>query len=85
MRALSYSKNSPHTGRHSGHEEAPWHDRAEYQQDMGHMWLGFSQELIESYLNDAGFDAARFVMLPPAPEAKGPNLFAMSATKKERS
>lgn len=59
------------------------HDRLEYQQEMGHLWLGFSQDLIEGYLKDAGFDQARFVMLPPAPEAKGPNLFAVSATKKE--
>lgn len=60
------------------------HDRVEYQKDMGHMWLGFSRDLIENYLMDAGFEAARFVELPPAPEAKGPNLFAVSATKKER-
>lgn len=60
------------------------HDRVEYQKDMGHLWMGFSQELIEGYLRDAGFEGARFVMLPPAPEAKGPNLFAVSATKKEK-
>ena len=60
------------------------HNRTEYQQDMGHMWLGFSQELIRSILDDAGFGEMRFVALPPAPDAKGPNLFAVSASKKER-
>jgi ArsR family transcriptional regulator len=58
------------------------HDRTEYQQEMGHMWMGFSKELIEGFLEEAGFGTARFVALPPAAEAKGPNLFAVSAAKK---
>jgi SAM-dependent methyltransferase len=60
------------------------HDRAEYRQDMGHVWLGFPEETIKEHVTEAGFEAARFVMLPPDPEAKGPNLFAVSAIKKER-
>ena len=59
------------------------HDRIEYQQDMGHVWLGFSEELMQEFLIEAGFGAVRFRQLPPSPEAKGPNLFVVSATKKE--
>ncbi len=55
------------------------HDRAEYRLDKGHVWLGFSEDEIEEYLLAAGFDSVRFQNLPPAPEAKGPNLFAVSA------
>jgi ubiquinone/menaquinone biosynthesis C-methylase UbiE/DNA-binding transcriptional ArsR family regulator len=55
------------------------HDRAEYRMERGHVWLGFSEEEINEYLAAAGFGAGRFQALPPAPEAKGPNLFAVSA------
>lgn len=55
------------------------HDRVEYQQDRGHVWLGFSEGDINEFLESAGFDVERFHALPPAPEAKGPNLFAATA------
>jgi len=55
------------------------HDRNEYRMDKGHVWLGFSQEIINDHLEAAGFGTVRFQSLPPAPEAKGPNLFAVSA------
>jgi ArsR family transcriptional regulator len=55
------------------------HDRAEYRMERGHVWLGFSEETMNEYLNTAGFGAGRFQLLPPAPEGKGPNLFAVSA------
>lgn len=58
------------------------HDRTAYQQEMGHLWLGFSEEEMNQLLEDAGFGPARFVVLPPAPEAKGPNLFAVTANKR---
>lgn len=59
------------------------HDREMYRQEMGHSWLGFSEAIMTDYLRDAGFDCPRFTVLPPAPEAKGPNLFAVTADKKE--
>lgn len=59
------------------------HDRVEYRHEMGHAWLGFSEEIMNDYLDDTGFGSVRFCVLPPAPEAKGPNLFAVSADKKE--
>ena len=60
------------------------HDRAEYRMDRGHVWLGFSETEINEYLSAAGFDAGRFQAIPPAPEAKGPNLFAVSANLRSR-
>jgi ArsR family transcriptional regulator len=60
------------------------HDRVQYQQDMGHVWMGFSEEMMNEFLTDAGFEPGRYQVLPPAPEAKGPNLFAVSANLKER-
>jgi ubiquinone/menaquinone biosynthesis C-methylase UbiE/DNA-binding transcriptional ArsR family regulator len=56
------------------------HDRAQYQKEMGHVWLGFSEDVMRGYLTRAGFTAPRFQALPPDPEAKGPNLFAVSAS-----
>jgi ubiquinone/menaquinone biosynthesis C-methylase UbiE/DNA-binding transcriptional ArsR family regulator len=60
------------------------HDRLEYRMERGHVWLGFSEEVIDEYLAAAGFGAGRFQTLPPAPEAKGPNLFAVSANLRSK-
>lgn len=59
------------------------HDRVNYRHEMGHVWLGFSEDAIDEYLKEAGFGNMRFAALTPVPEAKGPNLFAVSATLKE--
>jgi ArsR family transcriptional regulator len=60
------------------------HDRDGYRQQMGHVWLGFSEEHIGRLLADAGFDRVRTVPLPADPRAKGPALFVSTArsTKK---
>lgn len=57
------------------------HDRREYQQQMGHVWLGFEPAVLEDWLSAAGFDTIHVRPLPPAPQAKGPGLFAASARK----
>jgi SAM-dependent methyltransferase len=57
------------------------HDREEYQQQMGHVWLGFSDKQISRFLNGAGFGDVRVRMLPADPDAKGPALFAAIAVK----
>lgn len=57
------------------------HDRAEYQQQMGHVWLGFSERQITRYLRGAGFEGVRIRPLPVDHDAKGPTLFAAIATK----
>jgi ArsR family transcriptional regulator len=58
------------------------HDRVEYQQQMGHVWLGFSEKTIKKYLDTAGFEGASIVSLPADENAKGPSLFVATAFKK---
>jgi SAM-dependent methyltransferase len=58
------------------------HDRREYQQRMGHAWLGFRPTQMGTWLGAAGFDAVRVVPLPAAPDAQGPALFAASARRR---
>ena len=57
------------------------HDREEYQQQMGHVWLGFSESKITRLLGGAGFEHVRVRMLPVDPDAKGPALFAAMGVK----
>ena len=57
------------------------HDREEYRQKMGHVWLGFSDDQMRRLLAQAGFDEIRIHPLPPAADARGPALFAAIATK----
>ena len=57
------------------------HDREEYQQHMGHVWLGFSDTQIGRLLGSAGFGNIRIRPLPMAPDAIGPALFAAVATR----
>ena len=56
------------------------HHHEEYQQQMGHVWLGFSEKQIVKFLTAAGFEDARVRVLPVDPDAKGPALFAAIAT-----
>lgn len=55
------------------------HDRQEYRQQMGHVWLGFTEDHAHRLLEQAGFDDVRVLPLVPAAAAKGPALFAASA------
>jgi ubiquinone/menaquinone biosynthesis C-methylase UbiE len=61
------------------------HDRAEYQQQMGHVWLGFPEAQLRKMLTSAGFDNVRIHTLPIDEDAKGPALFAAAGTKQQRS
>jgi ubiquinone/menaquinone biosynthesis C-methylase UbiE len=54
------------------------HDREEYRQQMGHVWLGFGEHQVRSLLEGAGFDGIRFVPLATTTESKGPALFVAS-------
>ena len=56
------------------------HTRAEYQQQMGHIWLGFDAPTLERWLKDAGFHGMRYTPLPIDPAAAGPALFTAVAT-----
>ncbi len=51
------------------------HDRAEYRQTMGHVWLGFDPAQLRDWSLHAGFRSMRHHALPAAPMAKGPTLF----------
>lgn len=57
------------------------HDRADYRERMGHVWLGFSSNQIEQWLAGAGFTAVRVRALPEDPQAKGPALFVATARR----
>jgi len=57
------------------------HDREEYQQQMGHVWLGFSDKQMSRFLTGAGFGNVRVHALPVDSHAKGPALFAAIATR----
>jgi ArsR family transcriptional regulator len=59
------------------------HEREEYRQRMGHVWLGFPEDLIRRFVDQAGFSSIRIDALAPATEAKGPALFAAVARKSE--
>jgi len=61
------------------------HDRREYRQQMGHVWLGFEPAQITEWLRGAGFERIRVQPLPPAPQAKGPALFAATARRAEHN
>jgi len=58
------------------------HDRENYRQQMGHVWLGFAEDHTERMLNDAGFERTRVVPLPADPKAKGPALFVATGRKR---
>ena len=57
------------------------HDRDHYRHQMGHVWLGFSEEQIARLLTKAGLDRVRVVALPPDAKVKGPALFVATGEK----
>jgi ArsR family transcriptional regulator len=57
------------------------HDREEYRQQMGHVWLGLGDDQLRRLLTAAGFTRVRVVPLPADPDAKGPSLFVASAVR----
>jgi ArsR family transcriptional regulator len=61
------------------------HDREEYRQQMGHVWLGFADEQLRRLLGAAGFEQTRIVPLGTDPDAKGPALFVAAATRTQPS
>jgi ubiquinone/menaquinone biosynthesis C-methylase UbiE len=59
------------------------HEREEYRQQMGHVWMGFAKDQMTGWLAQAGFDDARVLPLPAAPQAQGPALFAATARRRD--
>ena len=57
------------------------HEREEYRETMGHLWLGFTEDQMRGWTRLAGLEAYRHIPLAPDPEASGPALFAATARK----
>ena len=55
------------------------HDRQEYREEMGHVWLGFQEDQLRRWLATAGFGPCAVSPLPPDAAARGPELFAACA------
>ena len=60
------------------------HERAEYAIQLGHVWQGFDESQVVSWLQETGFTGCRYRELPADPNAKGPSLFAATGRKKKR-
>jgi ubiquinone/menaquinone biosynthesis C-methylase UbiE len=61
------------------------HDRDNYRQQMGHVWLGFSEEHTRRLFEATGFEGVRIVPLAPDARAKGPALFVATGRKRATS
>jgi SAM-dependent methyltransferase len=57
------------------------HEHEEYRRQMGHVWLGFAEDQVRRLLANAGFVQTAVHGMPPAAGAKGPALFAATATR----
>ena len=57
------------------------HDRDAYKQQMGHVWLGFSEDHVRRIVSESGFDEVTVIPLSPDAKAKGPGLFVATAQK----
>lgn len=57
------------------------HDREEYKQQMGHVWLGFADEQMRAWMHEAALQDVRIRALAPAANAKGPALFVATGGK----
>ena len=60
------------------------HDREHYRQQMGHVWMGFSEEQIQRMLAGSGFTDTRVVVLAADAKVKGPGLFVATSIKPRR-
>jgi len=57
------------------------HEREEYRQTMGHVWLGISEKQMHQWLREAQFETLRWQPLPPDSKTKGPGLFVATARR----
>jgi ArsR family transcriptional regulator len=57
------------------------HEREDYRQTMGHVWLGISEKQLTAWLRSAGFNDIRWLPLPPESKARGPSLFVATARR----
>lgn len=59
------------------------HDREDLVDAMGHVWLGFEESRVASWMEEAGFTGVRTLALPPDTEASGPALFSATGYREE--
>jgi ArsR family transcriptional regulator len=59
------------------------HEREEYKQQMGHVWLGFSAEQMTRLLEGAGFEGVRMHALPSDAAVRGPSLFVATGRRRD--
>lgn len=57
------------------------HDRTEYREELGHIWMGFSKAQISEWLTVAGWMLESFVTIPVEPEVKGTPVFVATAVR----
>lgn len=57
------------------------HEREEYRQTMGHVWLGISEKQMSQWLYASGFRNLRWCTLPPESKTRGPSLFVATARR----
>ena len=58
------------------------HDRESYRQQMGHVWLGFSDDHVRRMMSQSGFEDIRIVPVTPDARAKGPGLFVATGRRR---
>jgi len=57
------------------------HDREEYKQQMGHVWLGFGEGQMGTWMTGVGLDQITTRALAPLANARGPALFVATGTR----
>jgi ArsR family transcriptional regulator len=57
------------------------HDRIEYRDELGHIWMGFSRTQIADWMERSGWTPERWIVVPPDPEAKGTQIFVATAVR----
>jgi ArsR family transcriptional regulator len=57
------------------------HERIEYRDRMGHVWLGFSEKQVSDWMRDAGFSKVNVIPLAHDSGAKTPELFVATGVK----
>ncbi len=57
------------------------HERLEYREEMGHVWMGFSGDQTREWLVEAGLRPVGLRALPADPDTRGPALFTATATR----
>jgi len=60
------------------------HDRREFEQEMGHVWLGFEPAQLAAWCDDAALEGFDCRALPVDPEARGPELLVAAARRSSR-